>query len=138
MPNSPNLNQLLLASNDWLAAEILKGVQRSTYSSLTPAQARLLAIMAGQSASISDLARRLGLSRQAVHKTVSELERRGILQVKTDPERANAKLVSYTQLGKEVNRAGARIIDDIEVKIAKRIGKQGVDQLKLLLANALG
>jgi DNA-binding MarR family transcriptional regulator len=138
MPNAPNLNQLLLASNDWLAAEILKGIQHTPYSSLTPAQSRLLAIMAGKSTSISDLARRLGLSRQAVHKTVSELERRGILQVKTDPDRANAKLVSYTQLGREVNRAGARVIDDIEIKIAKRIGKHGVDQLKSLLANALG
>ncbi len=136
--HKPNLNQLLLAGNDWLAAEILKGVQRSPYSSLTPAQSRLLAIMAGQSTSISDLARRLGLSRQAVHKTVSELERHGILQVQTDPERANAKLVSYTALGKDLNREGARVIDEIESKLAKRIGKQGVDQLKQLLANTLG
>lgn len=129
-----NLKQLLLARSDWFAREIMSGVKRSEYAYLTPAQSRLLATMAGKPTSMSELARRLAISRQAVHKTVAELARRGILDILEDPERGNAKLVVYTERGRQLNRAGAQIIDRVEERIAARIGRDRLDELKTLLA----
>ena len=132
---SPNLKQLLLTRSDWFAREIMKGVRGSSeYGFITPAHSRLLAHMGGKPTSMSELARRLAISRQAVHKSVTELARRGILEVQDDPERRNSKRVVYTDKGREVNRAGAAIIEAIEARIAARIGTQGLTQLKTLLA----
>lgn len=129
-----NLNQLLLARNDWLSQAILSGVKQSDAADLSATQTRLLAVMAGQPTSISELARRMGVTRQAVHKTVMELERRGVLKVQDDPARGNAKLVIYTDKGRELNRQGARIIDSIESRLTAQLGSAKVQHLKKLLA----
>jgi len=131
---TPNLKQLLLARSDWFAREIMKGVKSSDYAFITPAQSRLLAHMGGKPMSMAELARRLAISRQAVHKTVTELARRGVLEVQDDPARGNSKLVVYTDRGRQLNRAGAQIIDRIEDRLARRIGAAGLAELKRLLA----
>lgn len=132
--HAENLKQLLLARNDWFAREIMRSVRQSSdFAFLTPAQSRLLAHMAGKPMSMAELARRLAISRQAVHKTVGELVRRGILEVQDDPDRGNSKLVRYTEAGRQLNRAGARMIERVEERIAGRIGRKGLEQLKRLL-----
>lgn len=130
----PNLKQLLLDRSDWFAREIMKGIRRSDYAFITPAQSRLLAHMGGKPMSMAELARRLAISRQAVHKTVTELARRGILDVREDPERRNSKLVVYTDKGRQVNRAGAQIIERLEERIARRVGRDALDAMKRVLA----
>jgi DNA-binding MarR family transcriptional regulator len=131
---SANLKQLLIAKNDWFAEQIMDSVRGSEYGYITPAQSRLLAHMGGKANSMAELSRKLGISRQAVHKTVAELARRGILQLKDDPDRGNSKLVVYTEKGKKVNRAGAEMIADIEKRIAERIGQRELEALKATLA----
>ena len=129
-----NLKQLLLGRSEWFAREIMKGVKRSEYAFITPAQSRLLAHMGGRPTSMAELARRLAISRQAVHKTVAELVRRGILEVRDDPDKGNAKLVVYTDKGRQVNRAGAQIIERLEERVAERIGRERLQDLRTLLA----
>jgi DNA-binding MarR family transcriptional regulator len=133
LPREPNLNELLLSRSDWLTQQLLVRVKGSRFDGITPAQTRLLAQMAGKPTSMAELARRLGVSRQAVHKTVSDLERRGILKVEIDPARGNASKVVYTELGREVNREGAKLIQQIEQTLAQRLGAQQVADLKQLL-----
>jgi len=133
---TPNLKQLLLDRADWFAREIMKGVRSSDYAFVTPAQSRLLAHMGGKPMRMAELARRLAISRQAVHKTVTELARRGILEVRDDPDRGNSKLVVYTDRGRQLNRAGAQIIERLEERIASAIGSRELDTLKELLASS--
>ena len=130
----PNLKQLLIARSEWFDREIMKGVRRSEYADITPAHARLLARMGGKPTSMAELARRLAISRQAVHKSVTELVRRGILAVRDDPQRGNSKLVIYTDRGRQVNRAGAQIIERLEERIARRVGRDELEAIKRMLA----
>jgi len=135
---SKNLHQLLLERADWFAAEIMAGIRQSPFPQITPSQSRLLAHMAGRPTSMAELARRLAISRQAVHKTVGELARHGILEVQKDPERGNATLVTYTEKGRAINRAGASIIESAEARIAEQIGAGTLDKLKNLLQREWG
>lgn len=129
-----NLKQLLLQRSDWFADEIMRGIQRSPWPDITAAQSRLLATMGGKPMSMAELGRRLAISRQAVHKTVNELVRKGILELRDDPDRGNAKRVVYTEKGRQINRAGAQIIERVERDLAARIGTPALKQLKALLA----
>jgi DNA-binding MarR family transcriptional regulator len=133
LTRSQNLKQLLLARSDWFAEEIHKSVSQSEYAYLTPGQTRLLSLMGGRAQSMAELARRLAISRQAAHKRVMELCKRGILELRDDPERGNSKLVYYTEKGREVNRRGAQIIERIEQRIASRIGEPKLEALRKLL-----
>lgn len=133
-PAMSNLKQLLIARNEWVDHRILAAIRRSENRRLTPAQSRLLAHMGGRPMSMAALARRLAISRQAVHKTVGELARLGILRLRDDPERGNSKLIEYTEVGREVNRRGARIIADIEKELAGRLGPARVKTLLEVLA----
>jgi DNA-binding MarR family transcriptional regulator len=54
--------------------------------------------------------------------------------VRDDPERRNAKIVVYTEKGRQVNRAGARIIEQIEQRLAERLGADRLETLRELLA----
>jgi len=130
---SANLKQLLLARSDWFAREIMKGVRASDHAYITPAQSRLLAHMGGKSMSMAELARRLAISRQAVHRTVGELARRGVLEVLDDPQRRNSKRIAYTERGRQVNRAGAQIIAAIEQRLAQKLGARRLETLRELL-----
>ena len=129
-----NLQQLLLLRSEWFSRGIMEGVRSGEHAYLTPAQSRLLMRMAGRPASMAELARRLAISRQAVHKTVAELVRRGILEVREDPGRRNARLVVYTDKGRQMNRSGVRIIESLERRVAERIGTDKVEALRELLA----
>ncbi|MEZ5727548.1 MAG: helix-turn-helix domain-containing protein [Burkholderiaceae bacterium] len=129
-----NLKQLLLQRSEWFAREIMKEVRTGPYGFLTPAQSRLLAHMGGKPSSMAELARRLAISRQAVHKTVVELVRRGILEVRVDPQRRNSRLVVYTDEGRALNRAGAAVIARTEAKIARKIGATDLRRMRELLA----
>ncbi len=131
---SENLKQLLLKRSDWFADRIMLGIRESPWPHITAAQSRLLALMGGKPMSMSELGRRLAISRQAVHKTVNELARQGILDLRDDPDRGNAKLVVYTDKGRQINRAGAQIIERIERDLAQRIGEAALARLKALLA----
>lgn len=135
---SPNLKQLLLERSDWFAREIMKRVPESGFPYITPAQSRLLALMGGKPMSMAELARRLAISRQAVHKTVTDLARRGILELRDDPVRGNSKLVLYTDKGRQLNRVGAQLIDRIEAGIAREIGDDELARLKALLGRDWG
>jgi DNA-binding MarR family transcriptional regulator len=128
-----NLKQLLIASSDWFAQEVMKGVQQTPYDYLTPAQSRLLANMGGKPMSMANLGRRLAISRQAVHKMVMELSRRGILELQDDPTRRHGKLVVYTEKGRQLNRSGAQLIDTIEQGLAQKLGAEDLSTLKRLL-----
>lgn len=128
-----NLKQLLLARSRWFDREILAGVRSGPYAFITPGQSRLLVHMGGRPMTMPELSRRLSISRQAVHKTVGELVRRGILEVNDDPGGGHVKLVSYTIQGRQLNRDAARLIDQIEARLAARIGRERVEALRGLL-----
>jgi len=47
----------------------------------------------------AEIARRLGVSRQMVSKTVRELEAKGFLSQTPDPEKGNRKVIVFTEAG---------------------------------------
>ena len=58
----------------------------------------------------------------------------GILEVKNDPDKGNAKLVQYTPRGKQLNRTGTQLIERIEQDIAQALGEHELKTLKRLLS----
>ena len=83
----------------------------------------------GNGSSISDVGRRLGVSKQAAAKTVDRLVQMGYLRLEPDPADARRKIVRPTRRGQDMLAQSARIFDEIQAEWAKRIGPRRIAQL---------
>src|SRR5580698_2621818 len=80
----------LLQEKLWLLERRLQHKRQSTrYKTFTEAESRILATLRGEQLTISDVARKLDISRQAVHKNVSSLVKEKILSL--EPVFGNAR-----------------------------------------------
>ncbi len=86
---------------------------------------------------VTQLAGRLGISSQAVSKTVSELERSGYLRKVRDGADARARLLEITERGLELVAATGRVRNAVNRDTARWLGARDVTELtRLLLALA--
>ncbi|HEV7713396.1 MAG TPA: MarR family winged helix-turn-helix transcriptional regulator, partial [Asanoa sp.] len=85
-----------------------------------------------------ELARRLGVSKQAAGKTVDGLERLGYVERATDPADARRKLIRLTDRGVDMLARSARIFDELRAEWAAQIGPDRLRALEADLATVTG
>lgn len=77
-----------------------------------PAHGLALQAIGPDAVTVSELGRRLGVSKQAAAKTVSRLEAIGYVTRQRDPHDARAQLVSRSERGEALLRETAFILED--------------------------
>ncbi|MBW7930307.1 MAG: MarR family transcriptional regulator [Gammaproteobacteria bacterium] len=81
----------------------------------------------------SDLARAIGVSRQAVQRTLAEMEHDGLISLVPDPADGRAKIVRVSLDGEGINITALRTLVAMEAELERRLGKQVVAQLRKTL-----
>ena len=81
----------------------------------------------------ADLARRLGVSRQAVNELVAGLERLELIEKVPDPTSGRSKIVRPTTLGEESIKVALGTFDRLEHELRSQIGNLSVDVLREVL-----
>lgn len=71
---------------------------------------------------ITELARRLDISKQAVSQTIAELELMDMVETVPDPSDGRARLVRFTDKGKAGILQGLTVLRDIEAEMERTIG----------------
>lgn len=87
---------------------------------------------------VSDLARDLDVSRQAVHKLLDGLEAEGLVDRRRDEHDRRAQRVGLTGRGRELAGDAGRILPQLERELAERIGDDNVEALRTALARDRG
>jgi len=82
-----------------------------------------------------ELARRAGVTPQAMAEFVRYLESRGYVERVPDPTDGRARLVRLTTRGHEASRAAHVAFDAIETDWKRRLGERRYNQLKEILAD---
>ena len=77
----------------------------------------------------SDIARNLGVSRQAIHSTINQMVKLGIVQLDVDPDDRRHMIVSLTDLGARMREDAQRSMDALTEQIAARLGQDRFDDL---------
>ncbi|MBO9694658.1 MAG: winged helix-turn-helix transcriptional regulator [Sphingopyxis sp.] len=77
----------------------------------------------------SDIARNLGVSRQAIHSTINQMVKLGIVQLDVDPGDRRHMIVSLTDLGARMRKDAQRSMDALTAQIAARLGQDKFDAL---------
>ncbi|WGM38346.1 MarR family transcriptional regulator [Caulobacter sp. NIBR1757] len=77
----------------------------------------------------SDIARNLGISRQAVHTTINQMVEMGMLELRDDVTDRRAKIVAVSEKGREMGRDADLAMAAMSAELRKRIGTKNVDNL---------
>ena len=80
-----------------------------------------------------ELARRLGVTRQAASQMVQQIEQRGFLERTSDPEDGRAVLVRHTRAGRALLLDALSLMDEIEAGYADLVGVKAMGQMKQAL-----
>jgi DNA-binding MarR family transcriptional regulator len=87
--------------------------------------------------SIAALAKALGVTQQAVSKTVSELERLGYVRRRPDPRDGRVRLVALTDRGRAAVAAAREERAAVEADLRDRLGPRRVDAATRVLREVL-
>jgi DNA-binding MarR family transcriptional regulator len=77
----------------------------------------------------AELAKKLGITKQAVSQLITELEEWGMVEQVPDPEDGRAKLVRFTRKGEHGLVQGVKVLRDIEQELSEKIGKRRMQEL---------
>ncbi|WP_409228629.1 MarR family winged helix-turn-helix transcriptional regulator [Gudongella sp. SC589] len=88
--------------------------------------------------SVSQVTRRVDISRQAVHKFAKGLQAKGLVEITDSRHNKRDKCLMLTQLGKECYEKNLLLKKDLEMKIAEEIGLDTLNTLKRILVSNWG
>ena len=129
----PSLARLLLSAFTWFDTALRASLAARGLPELTHAQSLLMAHLQADGIRISELARRVGTTRQAAQKSVAALERAGLVETAPDPTNASARIARLTPAGLRNIEAAAEIFTALEAQLAGRIGAQPAADLRAAL-----
>lgn len=86
-----------------------------------------------QGTRLTTLARRVGVSKQAVGQLVGELEGFGALERVPDPDDGRAKLVRFTEAGRRWLLEGLAVLGEVELELGRQLGHRHIRTLHTAL-----
>lgn len=129
---------LLVAAFRAIVDELHAELERQGHPGARPLHGFALQAVGPAGSSLSELGRRLGVSKQAASKTADSLVRLGYLERASDPADGRAVLVTRTVLGDELLRLSAAGFARIRRRWVRELGAQQVAALEDALAHMAG
>lgn len=77
----------------------------------------------------SDIARNLGVSRQAIHSTINQMVKLGIVELAPDPDDRRNMIASLTDTGARMREDAQRAMDALADQLADKLGHDRFDAL---------
>ena len=124
------LYRLLLRASRVETTTTLDELQARGYDDVSIADTNLLANLDTGGATITALARRAGVTRQAASQQVGALERAGYVDRRSSPDDGRAVIVVQTARGRALLGDALDIVDDLEARYAADLGPKAVAALK--------
>lgn len=113
-------------------AELLAGLQ-DHYPAATVAMNQVMILIDAQGSTLAELARRAGITKQAMAESVAHLEAIGLVRRAPHPGDRRAKLVQLTEEGWTALRAGFTVATAIERRWTTLLGPEAMNDLTRIL-----
>jgi DNA-binding MarR family transcriptional regulator len=135
---SRNLRQLMLRAARTLNALLTDELAKRGYAKIRPAHSALLANLDLDGSSITVIAERANMTKQAMGLLVAELETMGYVTRKRDESDKRAHVICLTKSGHRLMDDTMRIVQDIERYYTDILGEQTMSGLRTGLAAFIG
>lgn len=135
----PSLARLLLDAHRSVAGDLSVELEERGWPDLRPSQAALLLNVDRRSGTRStELARRAGVTKQAIMVVVDELEAAGLVRRTPDVEDGRAKVVRLTARGRTCAAECRRAVAAVDARARRTLGGRRHDVLRETLEMLLG
>jgi DNA-binding MarR family transcriptional regulator len=134
-----NLSLLALMQRGvrWFSDQLLQRLEAEGVDPITPAHAAVLAYLEHDTPlSIAELARRAGVTRQTMHRAVTQLLDEGLLVSTPGPGFPRSTLIALTEVGRRRRDVASGILRDLEQVLGEQLGNVALAQLRDNLARA--
>lgn len=128
-----SLRVLLRTRLEWIEEHLMQNAEKNGYGYITPSMARLYSYLGNTPVPMSELARRLKISRQAVHQLVNEGLNSGFLELLDSPKDKRVKMVQFSQDGQKMAAVAIAEINKAEEELKQYLGAENVQQLRRIL-----
>ncbi|MCG8672208.1 MAG: MarR family transcriptional regulator [Pseudomonadales bacterium] len=125
-----NLAQLLMRAFYWADEGLQNYLQSKGWPEITRAQSLVFVNIGEGIKRPSEIASKVGVTRQAIHQTINELVDAGFVRLEPDPKDRRAKVVQYTELGEKIGLEAIKGLAYVEDALANRIGSDVVQALR--------
>lgn len=126
--------QLLFKAARLLNERAIATVRTRTKAPLRTAHTTLLPHVGFEGTRLTELAAKLGVTKQAAGQLVDELVELGHLERVPDPADARAKLIRYSKRGKAGLLEGLAILRELEGELVEVVGKEALGTMHDALA----
>lgn len=133
----PTARRLLLRASRAETTETLRRIHELGYEDVSLADTDLLANLDTEGATISALARRAGVTRQAASQQIAGLERAGYVERQSSYTDGRASVIFQTARGRVLLGKALDVVSELEQGYAKHLGKTRFSELTTLLAALL-
>jgi DNA-binding MarR family transcriptional regulator len=128
-----HIGRLLVAAERRFNEQLIAELHARGFGEIRPAHGAVFAHLDPDGTRPSELARRAGITKQAMGELVADLEARGYVGRDRDPDDGRASLVVPTERGRAVDRAADDAIERIEAAWSEQLGRDRFDALVALL-----
>lgn len=128
-----SLRVLLRTRLEWIEEYLMQNAEKNGYGYISPSMARLYSYLGSAAVPMSELARRLKISRQAVHQLVTEGVKSNFLELINCPNDKRIKLVQFSDEGQKMAAVAISEINNAEQELKRKIGAKNVAELRRIL-----
>jgi DNA-binding MarR family transcriptional regulator len=118
----------------WLDEGLQNYLRRCGWPEVTRPQSMVMTNVVAGVRRPSDIARNLGVSRQAIHITIRQMIDLGLLELIDDASDGRSKVVAIGDMGGKMRENAQEAMRLMTLELRRRIGEAAVDNLKKALA----
>lgn len=136
-PASPSLIDLASLAGGAIDGHIIVALERAGYPGLRTRHGYVVQRLLAGDRTVTELARSLRVTQQAMSKTVAELERMGYVQRDLDPEDARRKSLSLSARGVEAIGTARELRARLLARVTAEVGASRVADAEVVLRTVL-
>ncbi len=128
----------LLRAYYWMDESLQNGLQQAGYRPRTRTQTMILIHISNGITRAAELARALGISRQAIQQQINELEKDELITQLPDQSDKRANRIVFSEQGAALINQAMLTLRDTEQALADRVGHENLEQMRQLLTSDWG
>ncbi len=132
-PTTPMIGAQLRLASEATHRALLARLQAAGFDDIRPSHFALFQFPGPHGLHPSDLASRLGMSKQALNPLLNELEVLGYILRRAGDEDRRRRVITLTRRGLAFATATREILEDLERKIAETVGAGRLQQTKQVI-----
>ncbi len=122
----------------WFDDGLQAWLQNKGWGHVTRPQSMVMVNILSGTCRPSDIARNLGISRQAIHATINQMAEMGMVEMRDDPDDGRSKIVVLSEIGLAMRRDADEAVEALTEELARRIGKGHIAAMRKAFAAEWG